>query len=261
MAILSDEAVVLARVDYSETSQVIVLFTRANGKVRAIAKGIKRNTKTRFATGIDLIDMGHVTLNARPERSASLATVTEWKQTRSLSGLREKLDRIRAAQYIAEITGHLTEDWDPHPNLYDATIVALEAISEASAPLRPVVAFQRQLLQAVGSAPRLDACALCGRGIDLTQFSSFEGGPICRHCEPAQVEKWPLSVKTLCLLRTGKVTEASSDTVISTFALLDYHIAHLMGRGPRLASQLVPSSRRRTTGAASREGPSQPNNA
>jgi DNA repair protein RecO len=90
MATISDDAVVLARLDYSETSQVIVLFTRSYGKVRAIAKGIKRHTKTRFAVGIDLLDIGHVVVSAHPDRSAALATVTEWNPAASLSGLREK---------------------------------------------------------------------------------------------------------------------------------------------------------------------------
>jgi DNA repair protein RecO (recombination protein O) len=255
MPTVSDEAIVLMRLDYSETSQVIVLFTRTSGKVRAIAKGIRRSTKTRFATGMDLLDVGHVVFSARGDRSAGLVTVTDWKQTRSLSGLRDKLTRIHAAQYVAEITGHLTEDCDPHPPLFDAVLAVMEDLSEASDPLPPVVVFQRQLLSATGSAPRLDACLLCGRRSDLTHFSSFEGGPICRHCEPAQVEKWPLSPETLRLLQADQVTGASNDTVISTFALLDYHIAHLMGRPSRLASRLVPSARRRTMAPPRSEPP------
>ena len=47
-----DQAIVLGRLDYSETSQVHVLFAREHGKVRAIAKGIKRGTKKRFAAAV-----------------------------------------------------------------------------------------------------------------------------------------------------------------------------------------------------------------
>ncbi|MCH7814056.1 MAG: recombination protein O N-terminal domain-containing protein, partial [Planctomycetes bacterium] len=50
MSFISERAVVLRRVDYSETSQVLVLLTRGHGKVRAIAKGIKRSTRKHFAT-------------------------------------------------------------------------------------------------------------------------------------------------------------------------------------------------------------------
>lgn len=201
MPVIHDYAIVLGRLDYSETSQVIVLFTREHGKVRAIAKGIKRGTKTRFAVGIDLLDVGHVVLSSRQERTANLATVTEWKQARSLSGLREKLHRIQAAEYAAEITAHLTEDWDPHIELFDALVTTLTELSNAAEALPLVVGYQLRLLDSIGSMPRFDACVLCGRTVDLTHFSSFEGGMVCRHCEPGQVEKRELPAATISLLQ------------------------------------------------------------
>ncbi len=248
MPIIRDDAVVLARLDYSETSQVIVLLTRLHGKVRAIAKGIKRSTKTRFAAAIDLLDFGQVVVSSRQERTASLATLTEWKQTRSLSGLREKLPRIHAAQYATEVTGHLTEDWDPHTELFDALAATVVELSEATEPLVPVVAYQLRMLDSIGSLPRFDACMLCGRDKILTHFSSFEGGLICRHCEPTQIEKWEVAPATLDTLRqfgAGR-SDANVGSVAAAFGVLNYHIAHLMGREPLLASRLVPTARRRT---------------
>ena len=55
MPLVKDEAIVLRRLDSSESSQVLVFFTREHGPQRLIAKGIKRGTKQRFATGIDLL--------------------------------------------------------------------------------------------------------------------------------------------------------------------------------------------------------------
>lgn len=275
MASIRDDAVVLGRLDYSETSQVIVLFTREHGKVRAIAKGIKRGTKTRFAVGIDLLDVGQVMLSSRQERAAKLATVTEWKQTHSLSGLREKLFRIQAAQYASEITLQLTEDWDPHVELFDALVAILTALSEAAEALPATVTYQRSLLKSIGSLPRFDACVSCGRTGDLTHFSSFEGGMICRHCGPGQVEKHELTPATLCTLQEickvgtaqsadglrsaarnsnrsdGRAADKATPTpamqslLAGPFNVLNYHIAHLMGREPLLASKLVPRPRRR----------------
>ena len=265
MPLIRDEGVVLTRVDYSETSQVIAVFTRTHGKVRAIAKGIKRGTKARFAVGIDLLDIGTIVAATRAERDAALATVTEWKQTRSLPGLREKLSRIQAAQYAAEITSHLTEDWDPHDDLYDSFVALLIQLADAAEPLPDVVRYQLALLDAVGSMPRFEVCALCRRGEDLTYFSSFEGGMICRHCEAVQVEKREVTAKTWRALREGRF-EPSNDahdgpraetddpvspervaraSAIGPFSLLNYHIAHLMGREPLLASKLVPPEERR----------------
>jgi len=249
MAIIRDQGVVLGRVDYSETSQVLVFFTREHGKVRAIAKGIKRGTKKRFAVGIDLLDIGHLCVSSRQERGAQLATVTEWKQTRPLSGLRASLARIHAAQYLAEITANLTEDWDPHIALFDALVRALEALSESGETLLTVVGFQYTLLDGIGSLPRLRACVVCGREGELTFFSSFEGGMICRHCEAGRVEKREVGPAALQLLRKLKAQgidgESGDQAVVGSFDVLDYHISHLMGRAPRTAEKLVRAERRR----------------
>ena len=241
MRVIRDEAIVLGRVDYSETSQVLVLFTREHGKVRAIAKGIKRGTKTRFATGVDLLDLGHVVVSSRQERSATLANLTEWKQTRSLSGLRKDLSRVYAAQYAAEITTNLTEDWDPHTELFDALTEGLISLAQDCEPLEETVRYQVALLGAIGAMPRFDVCTLCGRDEDLTHFSSFEGGLVCRHCEAGQVEKREVGSTTLESLRGARRPEAVS----GAFTLLNYHIAHLMGREPVLAARLVPRERQR----------------
>ncbi len=246
---LRDDAVVLRRLDYSETSQVLALFAREHGKIRAIAKGIKRRTKTRFATGVDVLDVGTVVFSVRVERSERLATLTEWKQTRSLFGLRDKLPRIQGAQYAAEITAALTEDWDPHADLFDALVATLEALAEASDPLPVVVRYQMALLEAVGSLPRLDACVLCGRESDLTHFSSFEGGLICRHCEPGQIEKREVSAASVSVLQSiaAALPPSSPRGVAMTgaFTVLNYHLAHLMGREPALSTAIVPRDAQR----------------
>jgi len=250
MSLIRDEAVVLGRIDYSETSQVLVLFTREHGKVRAIAKGIKRGTKARFAVGVDLLDVGHVVFSSRGERSETLATLTEWKPSRSLWGLREKLFRIHAGQYAAEVTAQLTEDWDAHPELFDALSSTLAALTDAPEPLNIVTRYQFALLDSIGSLPRFEACVLCDRKEDLTHFSSFEGGLICRHCEPGRVEKREVAARTVEVLRGWHSPNVhrsqSSGTQAGVFTVLNYHIAHLMGREPLLATSLVPRSSQRT---------------
>lgn len=263
MSIVRDKAVVLGRLDYSETSQVLVLFARQHGKVRMIAKGIKRGTKKRFAAGIDLLDIGDVCFIHRADKTAGLATLTEWKQTRSLSGLREKLSRIQGAQYVAEITGQLTEDFDPHTELYDSIIATLEALADAPEPVDVVTHYQLRLLREVGSLPRFDKCMSCSKGDDLTHFSSLQGGMICRHCEPGHLEKWEVSTATHATILHLLNASAShrkptplcvpvddgarpDDKSTALFALLNYHIAHLMGRQPHLASKLAARPRRRT---------------
>jgi len=271
MAIVRDEAVVLRRFEFSETSQVIVCFTRDHGKVRLLAKGVKRSTRTRFAPAVDLLDVGGIAFTDAVRRGKSLAQMTEFKQARALGGLRERYERIVAGQYLAEITDLLTEDNDTHAAVYDGLVGALSALADEAEVWRVVVEYQRLLLRAAGLVPRLDACMLCGRTTDLTTFCATEGGTVCRHCEMAQVEKMRVTRRVLAYLRAGhgpvrnggtatptsaptprtpaarapRVPAASTTaddpaapTVRGAFELLDYHICHALGKAPKVTHLL-----------------------
>ena len=230
MGTIKDNAVVLRRLDFSETSQVLALFTRGHGKVRAIAKGIKRSTKRRFAAAVDLLDVGHVVLSARGPQQEKLAILTEWTQTRVHSGLRARLDRLYGAQYAAGLTAELTADWDPHPVLFDELVALLEALAEADRSLPVVVRYQRRLLEEIGSVPIFDACVGCGRAMPTAgdiHFSSLEGGLLCRDCEPARAEKLGVDRRALGWLRGRTGDGAGLRRAYQTF---DYHLSHLMGR-------------------------------
>lgn len=238
MAIITDSAVALRRIDYSETSQIVVLFTRDHGKIRVIAKGIKRSTKKRFATGLDLLDVGRATIRVRGERPSGLANMTEWKQTQSFNALREELFRVYAGLYAAEVTAQLTEDWDAHPGLYEALVHLLDRLCQASTPIEPIVDYQTALLLAIGSGPMLTACVTCGKTANLTHFSSIAGGMVCRSCSPACAEKRSVSAPTLKALQQRPADPMPE----GAFALLNYHLTHLMGKESLLAAKLLSPS-------------------
>lgn len=250
MALIQDTAVTLRRLDFSETSQVMVFFTREHGKVRAIGKGIKRSTKTRFAVGIDLLEVGDMMLSVRQPRQEALAILTEWKPRRALSGLREKLSRLYAGQYAGETTAALTEDWDPHPALYDGLLNALETLCDAEAVLDPIVAYQSVLLEQIGAWPELDVCVSCRRSPPAEgnlYFSSLDGGLLCRDCEAGFVEKRLVERGAMAVLRGQAATTTvangerqwSESDVEAAFEVLNYHIAHQMGREPLLTPKLM----------------------
>jgi DNA repair protein RecO (recombination protein O) len=235
MLITTDDAVVLRRIEYSETSQVLVFFAREHGKVRAIAKGARRSTKRRFSPGIDLLEAGRLSVSIRQPRQESLATLTEWVQGRAFLGLRDKLGRFNAGQYAADVVAKLTDDWDPHPPLYAVLYQTLETFEVADDVLAPLVTFQRSLLTQVGLLPQFDSCTGCGRGIRTTRgvyFSSFEGGLVCRDCEPARVEKRRVAASIQALRGTSACT---AKDLAALFDLFNYHVAHLIGRPPATA--------------------------
>src|SRR2546423_13654780 len=79
MALESDHCICLRKVEYSETSQILSLFSRKHGIFRAIAKGAHRRTKagaSRFDGGVDLLELGQAVFTHDPARD--LATLTDW---------------------------------------------------------------------------------------------------------------------------------------------------------------------------------------
>jgi len=268
MTHVHDLAITLRHFDYGETSQVLILFGRASGKIRLIAKGVKRSTRTRFATGIDLLEMGELVFSFRPERQAAMGTLVEWKQTTIYSGLRTDPNKLFGAQYAAEITARLTEDHDPHPVLFDAMENALRSLENAPLPLIEIVRYQVSLLTEIGLFPQLDACSECKKNWYRSngwQFSSHNGGLVCRDCEGMLVEKRRLHDGAVELLRRirDRDAEDSTDSTVShvwegCFDVLDYHLAHLMGRPASLAEYVLPQARRRVLGRAPKDVPANP---
>ena len=245
MSMIRDEALTLRRVDYSETSQVLVCLTRAHGKIRVIAKGSKRSTKTRFSPGIDLLERGEIVYSQREGREAALGTLTEWKQRQPHSGLRSSLERLHAAEYLAEVTPALVEEGDPHPDLFAAAAETLEQLSAGGEAIPLTGRYQLALVEEVGVMPMVDRCALCGgalAGSGEVYFSSQGGGLMCRDCEPAQIEKRLVNREAMAWIR-GEADSLRG--AAGAFDVLNYHISHLLGREPKLAAMVLPARRRK----------------
>jgi DNA repair protein RecO (recombination protein O) len=251
MPAIKDEAITLRRLDYSETSQVLMFLTREHGSRKLIAKGIKRGTKKQFATGIDLLERGQVMLIAKSQSDASLGVLTEWRQLDAYLGLRGDLRRLYGGQYAAEITAAMVEEADPDAELYDALRGLLEGLARDQLagvgqglasqpkPLPLLVSYQCALLRSAGVWPDLSRCIICGKAAPPGRagyLAPHEGGLACRDCEPGLIEKRKVSGLTLDALRTAQFT---TETAREAFDLLNYTITHIIGRPPTLARYVL----------------------
>jgi DNA repair protein RecO (recombination protein O) len=246
MPVRTDQAIVLRLSDYSESSQIVSLFTSSGGLVRLIAKGSRRGTRKRFAPGLDLLEHGDLTY-APAHGDAGLGTLTEWVQRDAFTGLRRELLRQYGGLYAVELVNALTEQHDPHPALFDALLTLLRQLASEesdaqhppagpSGPAAAIVRFQAALLKAIGYAPALRHCVGCGRPRvrgARAYFSSTAGGLVCRDCEMHHVEKRRISS---AMLDADPAAQRPADW----FVLLDYHLTHLAGKTFKAAQQLRP---------------------
>jgi len=189
---------VIRTADWSETSRIATLWTRELGKVRVLAKGGRR-LKSSFESGLDLLTLCRIVLLRKSPGSLDL--LTEAQVAKRFSQLRQDLPALYAGYYIAELLGDLTEDYDPHPSLFDEALAALETLGTKGVLAGPRLArFEVTLLRELGYMPSLEACAHCngpvGQAVpdevdrqaqlrqaqpDL-QFSAAGGGVLCPTC-------------------------------------------------------------------------------
>src|SRR5687768_18449628 len=111
MSLVPDRCICLRKVEYSETSQILLLFARGHGLVRVIARGAHRVTKagaSKFGGGIDLLDVGEAVFTDRPERD--LATLTEWHLREGHLELRRSLRGLYLGFYAAELVSLLMQE-------------------------------------------------------------------------------------------------------------------------------------------------------
>src|SRR5205085_10975110 len=108
MALASDRCICLRKFEYSETSQILTLFSHSHGLLRVMAKGAHRKTKagaSKFGGGIDLLDLGEAVFTDQPEKE--LATLTEWELPEGHLPLRRSLRPLYIGFYAAELTSLL----------------------------------------------------------------------------------------------------------------------------------------------------------
>ncbi|MDR1825818.1 MAG: DNA repair protein RecO [Bifidobacteriaceae bacterium] len=182
MAVYRDQGVVLRTHKLAEADRIITLLTRQHGKVRAVAKGVRR-TKSRF--GARLEPFMHVDLQLYEGRN--LDTVT---QVETLGGYADAITadypRYTAAAAIAETADKLTpEEREPALQLFLLTAGAFAALARgAHQPGLVVDSYLLRSLALSGYAPSLGGCAKCGAPGPHRWFSPAAGGMVCGDCRP-----------------------------------------------------------------------------
>ena len=239
-----DKAVCLRKADYSETSQVLTLFTMDSGKISTIAKGAKRK-KSAFDGPIEVFAYGDIVF--AESRSEKLATLTEFQQKPIFLNLRKDLFGLNCAFFAAELMEAFTHDNDPHRELFDNFIRFLNDVQDAEDDfnsLALLILFQLALLNDIGSKPVLDGCANCKSAFDNKWrnafFSSLANGFVCPDCEQAFVDKIRLSRNCAGCLADIKLISGTNMKILDEIEkVLVYHFAELMHRRPKMAKYFL----------------------
>jgi DNA repair protein RecO (recombination protein O) len=221
-----EQGIVLRTHKLGEADRIVVLLTRGRGKVRAVAKGV-RKTKSRF--GARLEPTSHVKL-LMYEGRGELDIVTQAESIDHFRAIRDDLDRVTRASSLLEAVDQLAQEGEANLRLYQMLLGALRALAAHSGPL-VVPAFFLKVLALEGFRPMVDVCVECGSDGPLVAFDVGQGGTRCalhRQGTPISAEAVALLQQVLGGQLGAALNESSSEATAEVDHLatrsLEHHI-------------------------------------
>jgi len=199
-------AIVLRRLQYGETDNILTLYSPDKGRFSAIAKGA-RKAISRLSGATEVLTCTRFGLAT----GKSLEIVTQVEVQESFSALRTDLSRLAHGLYLADLVEHAVEDHAPNPLLFALLLAGLRQLQTLTPPELAARWFETQLLNDMGYAPNLTECALCQIPLpgsfardETFALSALSGGALCpRHASPeANDDHSALSLGALRLLKT-----------------------------------------------------------
>jgi len=192
-------AIVLRHADWGEADRLVTLYTREQGKLRAVAKGARKITSRKAG---HLEPFTHVKLQLA--RGRSLFIVTQADTVEAYLPLRETLVMAGTASYVVELLDRFVyEEEGANPTLFRLLAETLRRLTDGEDPWLAVRYYEMRLLDFLGFRPQLFECANCGRMIKAEdQFFSFSGGGvICPRCGRGLPNLTSISLDALKYLR------------------------------------------------------------
>jgi DNA repair protein RecO (recombination protein O) len=235
-------AIVLKAVEWSETSLVVTLFTREFGKISGLAKGGRR-LKGPFESALDLLAVCRIVFLRKS--SEALDILTEAKLTRRFRPAGRDLSSLYAAYYVAELLDELTDQYDPHPELFDLSEETLAALSAGEPVWLRVARFELGALRVLGHLPSLEVCVGCGTPVAQSgrvAFGQLEGGVLCDRCREGKKQVAAVSAAALRIMsqlaapegRSWRRLEIDPARRGELRGVLNRYLYQLLGRKPRM---------------------------
>ncbi len=218
----SIEAIILKHSDLGEADRVLTLLTPYKGKIRTVAKGVRRPGSRKA---------GHLELLCRSQlhlaQGRNLDIVTQAQANENFPHLRTELWHMTCGFYLAELIDRFIEDDTPHNDVYNLLLETLRSLEadaielqqqrtqgtlsptqEHTRSLLLMRYFEINLLSFIGYEPVLRTCAHCNAELQPEEngFTPSLGGALCPQC--SHLWGQALSMNALKVLRLLQRSES-----------------------------------------------------
>ncbi len=193
------EAIVLSRFDLGEADRVLTLITPGMGKIKAIAKGIRRPT-SRLGGSLEPF----AELTVAMARGRTFDIVTQVSVGHAWLNLRDTLQSAATAWYLAELADRSLEERHAAEPLYALLKRAYELLDAGMDPDRVARWYEMHLLDELGMRPEVDRCVECDRVLEFAERFRWVpplGGVVCERCPGPPYDRAGLTLEALKLLK------------------------------------------------------------
>jgi DNA repair protein RecO (recombination protein O) len=236
-----EQGVVLRSAKLGEADKIVTIMTQGSGKVRGVAKGIRKTT-SRF--GARLEPFTHVNLMLYRGRG-SLDTITQAEIIAPHRAIRDDLALFAAGETMLEAVDRVAEEHERNVRLVLLLLSGLRALETRPAdPAAVAESFVLKLLSVSGFHPSLTACAVCG-STDVQLFSAALGGAVCADdAEPGAGHVSAAALAYMATLALADLVDAGAtpapeprtrkETRRLVFGFAEYHLERRMKSVPML---------------------------
>jgi len=202
------DAFVLHTYKLGEADQIVVLFTREFGKIRAVAR--RSHTPRRHtASYYQPLMLLRAIFFGRPTQALYRLNTVDLVQ--SFRPLHEDFGLLRYGLYLTELLDVTTHEREPMPELFTLFQDTLEQLTQTPNPAMLLRLFELRVLMAIGYTPQVLHCAQCANDIQAHErtFSPHLGGLVCTSCASKVRHTLTVSATTLESLRLAIVSDAT----------------------------------------------------
>ena len=235
MPIQKSGAIILRSRAIRETSLILTFYTEDFGKINGIVRGV-RGPHAQYGGG-SLEIFAHDEIVFYERKKSDIFTVSQCDLIDFFNPIRQSLERLAYASYMAELLDSVTSPGDKNAEVFFLLLNSLKLLSGESSARRVARIFEIKLLNLLGLMPTLESCANCGNKADMpAKFSVIQGGLISKNClgsDKNAMAILPGSVKFIEHIRGSSFERVARLKVVSSVGkeleailrkFLDYHI-------------------------------------
>lgn len=192
------QAVVLRHMEYGEADRILTLYTLEKGKIKAIAKGV-RKLHSRKAGHLEPFTR----VNLFFAQGRDLSIITQAETISPFYKLRENLTLTSYSAYVVELLERFSYEEGPNRDLYNLLVDTLTRLETNPLSRTVIHYYEVRLLDLLGFRPDLQTCSKCGNAIKPEDqfFTALGGGIYCPGCGKNQSDAWSVSMTTLKYMR------------------------------------------------------------